>query len=341
MPVKSSSYKRESLRTLVETDPLSPQVTYADRIMLIGSCFTEHIGSRLKMMKFAINLNPFGIVYNPLSIADQLQYLLNPAGFIRDDLVFHQDLWHSWIHHSRFSHPDAELLIKSINEQTLASSKFLEQTGLLVLTFGTPETYYLKSNDRMVSNCHQLPADRFYSRKPNPQELADIWIPLIDVLMSRNRNLHICLTISPVRYFKDGPTGNQMSKSILFLFIGLLMKTYPDLYYFPSYEIFMDDLRDYRFYDTDMMHPGPAGVEYIWNRFVRACIDKGIYPLMDEVESAVKAAHHRPGGYLTDVHRRFIAQQIDRISALQLRNPFLDFTEELEILRGQLRLDQT
>ena len=338
--IKSSSYKRENLRTLVETDPMNPQITYADRIMLIGSCFTEHIGNRLKMLKFAVNLNPFGIVYNPLSIADQLQYLLNPAGFSRDDLVFHQDLWHSWKHHSRFSNPDADLLIKSINEQVLASSEFLEQSGLLILTFGTSNAYFLKTNNRLVSNCHQLPANQFYSRQPDPQELADQWIPLIESLMLKNQNLRICLTISPVRYFKDGPTGNQMSKATLFLFIGILMKTYPDLFYFPSYEIFMDDLRDYRFYDNDMMHPGPAGVEYVWNRFMRACIDPGVYPLMDEVESAVKGAQHRPGGFITETHRRFVAQQIDRISALQLRNPFLDFTEEFEILRGQKGLDQ-
>ncbi len=341
MPGKSASYKRGNLRTLVEVDSMNPQVTYADRIMLVGSCFTEHIGNRLKMLKFATSLNPFGIVYNPLSIAGQLQYLLNPVGFSLDDLVFHQDLWHSWIHHSRFSHPDAGHLIESINEQALVSSKFLEQTGLLILTFGTPDAYYLKTNNRLVSNCHKLSADQFYSRKPDPQELADLWIPLIDALMSRNPNLRICLTISPVRYFKDGPTGNQMSKSILFLFIGILMRIYPDLYYFPSYEIFMDDLRDYRFYDSDMMHPGPAGVEYVWTRFVEACIDPSVYLLMDEVGSAVKAAHHSPAGYLTDAHRRFVAQQMDRISALQLRNPFLDFTEELMILRGQLRSDQS
>ena len=340
MAIKSSSYNRENLRTIVEMDHLSPQVTYADRIMLIGSCFTEHIGNRLKMLKFTVDLNPFGIVYNPLSMAGQLQHLLDPAGFNQDDLVFHEDLWHSWFHHSRFSHPDAGLLIQSINKQALASSAYLERTGLLILTFGTPEAYYLKTDDRLVSNCHKIPADRFYSRKPDPQELADRWIPIMESLKRRNPGLRICLTISPVRYFKDGPTGNQMSKSTLFLFIGILMKTYPDLYYFPAYEIFMDDLRDYRFYDTDMMHPGPAGVEYVWDRFVRACIDPADYPLMDEVASAVKGANHRLGGFLTDARRQFIAQQTSRILALQARHPFLDFTDEMERLQGQLQSDQ-
>jgi hypothetical protein len=340
MPERGSSYRREELRTIVVTEPMIPRFTYADRIMLMGSCFTEHIGSRLKSLKFRINLNPFGIVYNPLSIAGQLKYLLNPVGFSQDDLIFHQGLWHSWIHHSRFSNPDANELIFSINEQTLTSSGFLEQAGLLILTFGTADAFFLKSNDRLVSNCHQLPPEQFYSRQPDPQELADIWIPLIHSLKVRNPNLRICLTISPVRYFKDGPTGNQMSKSILFLFAGLLTKAYPDIYYFPSYEIFMDDLRDYRFYDSDMMHPGPAGVEYVWNRFVQACVDPGAYPLMDEVGSIVKGLLHRPGKYRTDAQKLFIAQHMERIYALQVRNPFLDFSEEIDALQSRNGSDQ-
>jgi hypothetical protein len=340
MPERSSSYKREELRTIVVTEPMVPRVTYTDRIMLMGSCFTEHIGTRLKTLKFKTNLNPFGIVYNTLSIADQLQYLLDPVGFSKDDLVFHQGLWHSWVHHSRFSNPDPDGLITSINEEILASSKFLEQAVLLILTFGTSDVYHLKSNDRLVSNCHQLPSNLFYTRQPDPQELADNWIPLIHSLKDRNPNLRICLTVSPVRYFKDGPTGNQLSKSILFLLVRLLMKTYPDLYYFPSYEIFMDDLRDYRFYDTDMMHPGQAGLEYVWNRFVNACIDPGAYPLIEEVESIVKGVLHRPGRYFTEAHKTFVIRQMDRIHALELRNSFLDFTEEKEVLQKQTRLDQ-
>jgi hypothetical protein len=336
MPAKSSSYKRENLRTIVEPVPLSPRITYADRIMLLGSCFTEHIGNRLKMLKFNVNLNPFGIVYNPLSLADQLEHLLNPAGFTPDDLVFHGDLWHSWMHHSRFSHPDAGHLIGSISKDELSASQFLEQARLLILTFGTPEAFYLKSSNRLVSNCHKLPSDWFYSRKPEPQELADRWIPLIESIRNQNQNLRICLTISPVRYFKDGPTGNQISKSILFLFTEIVMRAIPDLCYFPSYEIFMDDLRDYRFYDTDLMHPGPAGIDYVWNRFAGAYIDSGVYPLMNEVESVVKAALHRPGNFTTDAHRRFITNQVTRMSELQAKHPFLDFAGELDLLTGGL-----
>jgi hypothetical protein len=319
---------------------MSRRITYADRILLMGSCFTEHIGNRLKVLKFDIDLNPFGIVYNPLSLADQILYLLNPIGFNRSDLVFHEDLWHSWKHHSRFSRPDADELLELINQQAFVSSKFLETTGLMILTFGTADAYYLKSNNCVVSNCHKLPASHFYTRQADPHELAAKWIPILHSLKARNPDMRICLTVSPVRYIKDGPAGNQMSKSILFLLIGLLMRAYEDIYYFPSYEIFMDDLRDYRFYDTDLVHPGPAGVEYVWNRFAGACIDPLVYPLMDEVESVVKGSLHRPGGYYSESHQRFILQQMDNISALQRRYAFLNFSEEIEKLQGQLRLYQ-
>lgn len=341
MPDKSSSYKREGLRTVVETVPLDPRLTYADPIMLMGSCFTEHIGNRLISRKFNVCLNPFGIVYNPLSIAAQIRYLLEPAGFYRSDLVFQDDLWHSWMHHSRFSHPDAGFMLGSINEQALAASRFLEQARMLILTFGTTEAYYLKSNNLLVSNCHKLPAGEFYSRKPDPGELADQWIPLLDLVRRKNPDLRICLTISPVRYFKDGPTGNQMSKSVLFLFVRQLMSACPDISYFPSYEIFMDDLRDYRFYDTDMMHPGSAGIDYVWNRFTEACIDPAVYPVMEEVESLVKAVSHQSAGFRTEAHKRFVLQQIDRIESIMHRNPGLDFRDELDVLRDRLGSDQS
>jgi len=341
MATKSSSFKRENLRTVVEVEPLNRQITYADRIMLLGSCFTEHIGNRLLALKFNALVNPFGIVYNPLSIADQLNCLLHPREFTRDDLVFHEDLWHSWSHHSRFSNPDADSLLKKINEQVIRGSEFLEHTGLMILTFGTSEAWYLKSGDRLVSNCHKWPADRFYTRKPNPGELVDRWVPIINSLVERNPDLRICLTISPVRYLKDGPLGNQLSKSTLFLFIGRLLEMFPNLYYFPSYEIFMDDLRDYRFYDIDLAHPGISGVDYVWGKFVKACMDPEIFALMDEVESAAKAAHHRPPVHVTAAHRRFVDQQVERLSALVSRNPFLDFSEEIKLLQSQAESDQS
>jgi hypothetical protein len=340
MTARSSSYKREGLRTIVEMSPMTPRITYDDRIMLMGSCFTEHIGNRLKSKKFAVYLNPFGIVYNPLSMAGQIQYLLKPTGFSSKALVFHDDLWHSWMHHSRFSHPDDKILLQTIRDQALASAGFLEKTKFLILTFGTAEAYFLKSNDLLVANCHKLPAGNFYSRIPDPAELAGHWIPLLGQLWQRNPGLRICLTVSPVRYFKDGPVSNQLSKSVLFLFIEKLIRTYPEIYYFPSYEIFMDDLRDYRFYDTDMMHPGPSGIDYVWDRFAGACIDPGVYPLMDEIESVVRAAGHRPSGHRTDAHARFVLQQTERIRSLQRFYPFLDFSEELEMLGSQAASDQ-
>jgi hypothetical protein len=341
MPAKSSSFKRENLRTVVEVDPMSPPVTYSDRIMLIGSCFTEHIGTRLNWLKFSVDLNPFGIVYNPLSIADQLERLIHPVAFTKDELGFQEDLWHSWMHHSRFSNPDPDQLIRTINDQLMESSAYLKNTDLLILTFGTTECFYLKKNNQLVSNCHKAPASQFFTRKPDFHELAGIWVPLIEALKRNNPAMRICFTISPVRYFKDGPIGNQYSKSSLFLFIVMLMKSFSDLYYFPSYEIFMDDLRDYRFYDSDMIHPGPAGIEYVWNKFRLACIDPVAYSLMEEVDSIMRSTTHRPGTFLTPAHRSFIARQMERMLTLQQKYPFLNFVGEQQMLEEQLRSQES
>jgi len=340
MPEKLSSFKRENLRTLVNPGKLNHPVSYQDPLILMGSCFTEHIGNHLLDLKFQANLNPFGIVYNPLAILEQLARLVNPTPFNCDDLVFNHGLWHSWLHHSRFSHPDANSLLDSLNKKLLETSAYLKHSRLLILTFGTAHTYFLKADHRVVANCHQMPADLFYSRLTEPEELTERWISLLNTLSSDNPQLCICLTVSPVRYFKEGPLGNQMSKSALFLFMGKLIKAFPDLFYFPSYEIFMDDLRDYRFYDTDLIHPGAAGVAYVWDRFVEACIDPRSFPLMSEVASISKAVSHRPGKFLTEEHRQFVGQQIDRIKELQCRNPFLNFSKELLILKEQLTSDQ-
>jgi hypothetical protein len=330
MPKQTSSFKRDELRTLVLPAPPGQRIGYSDGILLMGSCFTEHIGNRLKSMKFKTCLNPFGIVYNPLSMAAQLEYLLNPSGFRREDLILSDGLWHSWMHHGRFSSADPDAAIRMMEEEAASAAALFGNARMLLLTFGTAEAWFLHEGDRLVSNCHRVPAGRFYTRRPDPEELASLWLPLIGSLLKSNRNLQIGLTISPVRYFKDGPTASQLSKSTLFLFIEMLMKAFPDLWYFPAYEIFMDDLRDYRFYDTDMVHPGSQGIEYVWNRFSGACIDPAALPVMAEVDSVMKAASHRPQGPVTEAQRRFNEQLVLRMKTLMDKYPVLDFSVEME-----------
>ncbi len=335
MPEKSSSFKRGELRTQVVPAPPGRKVAYNEGIMLMGSCFTEHIGIRLKNLKFNTCLNPFGIVYNPLSMARQLSYLINPSGFGNDDLFQHEGLWHSWMHHGRFSSPDPATILRAMASEAAEGSRMLAKSGLLLLTFGTAEAWFLNESGKLVSNCHKVPADRFYTRRAGPEELADAWIPVLQSLFQLNPSIQIGLTISPVRYFREGPTANQLSKSVLFLFIENLMSTFPGIWYFPAYEIFMDDLRDYRFYDTDMVHPGDSGIEYVWNRFATAILDKAALDLMPEVESVMKAAAHRPGIHRTDGQVVFEQALAERMKALSTRYPFLDFAEELEALSSR------
>lgn len=333
---KETRFRRDQLRTLVESDPWEPSVRYGDKILLMGSCFTEHIGNRLQEVKFQADLNPFGIVYNPVSMAEQLGLLMNPGQLDERDAVYHNGLWHSWLHHGSFSRPTFAELKEETGRRTTSSSRFLQEAGWLFLTFGTPEVFRLEPEGIAVSNCHKVPANRFRSSKPGPDELASAWIPLLERLFSYNPGLRIALTVSPVRYFKDGPSGNQLGKSILFLFIRKLMDRFPEILYFPAYELFMDDLRDYRFYDTDLVHPGPAGIEYVWEFFCRTCISDDARNLMTEVESVVRAVRHRPGSYPTGQRREFLNDLSARIGRLSALHPGLGFSGELEQIRLEL-----
>jgi hypothetical protein len=273
-------------------------------------------------------------------MARQLEILLNGQLFQNEDLVFHEGLWHSWLHHSRFSGTDPGQVLRTINGEVSAAAEFLRKAQMLVLTFGTAGVYQLVADNRIVSNCHKLPASLFYTSRPGPEELADRWIPLIQSLHAENPDLRICLTVSPVRYLKEGPLGNQLSKSTLFLLIDRLLREFPFVRYFPSYELFMDDLRDYRFYDDDLMHPGSQGVAYIWEKFSTACMDPASRKTAEEIESVLRSLNHRPSGHLTGEHGRFLEQLKLQLENLQKRFPGIDFTPELQRLGSLAASDQ-
>jgi hypothetical protein len=335
MKAHSSIFRRDPLRTTIEVTPVTNPLRYGRKIMLMGSCFTEHIGNRLRSLKYDVSLNPFGIVYNPLSMAAQLQRVLAGTHLDDGDLVLHQGLWHSWMHHGHFSDTERDRLIDRAGKGLLEASAFLKEAGMLILTFGTPVAWYLRSDGRLVSNCHQVPSVQFYERRSSPEELLEAWKPVIRLLRDITPDLLIGLTISPVRYFKEGPEGNQLSKAVLILFVNQLREAFPDIFYFPAYEIFMDDLRDYRFYDIDMMHPGPAGIDYVWDRFAEACLDPSESALRREVESVSRAVNHRPRSTGTGEYAKFAGDLLERMERLQREHRFLDFSAEREILSAR------
>lgn len=282
------------LRTEIVIPVPDFQISHHDKILMIGSCFVENISTRMVDSGFTVDINPFGILYNPQSLDKGLSDLLRDKKYAENDLFQHQGIYHSFSHHSRFSDIDPDIALKQINGRIAFSSAFLQQATVLVVTFGTAFVYTLKSSGEVVSNCHKLSDKLFDHRRLNISEIVDDWSELIVEMRNKNPHLKIVFTVSPIRHWKDGAHENQLSKSTLLLAIDELIKKNKESYYFPSYEILMDDLRDYRFYAEDMVHPSSQAIDYIWEKFSQTYFDKKTLNLIREWESIRQALNHRP-----------------------------------------------
>ncbi|MCD7933040.1 MAG: GSCFA domain-containing protein [Tannerellaceae bacterium] len=324
-------------RTIISIPKVVYPVSHRDKTMLLGSCFVENIGKRLQENKFPVDLNPFGIIYNPASVATSLMRLLNPEPFTPEDLFEWEGLYHSFMHHSRFSGTDGENVLTDINRRLYHSSSFLADASCLVITFGTAWVYHLKSTGQIVSNCHKLPDKFFHRTCLTKEEIVEQWQSLLQELWNRNSSLRILFTVSPVRHWKDGAHGNQLSKATLLLAIDELCRLFPDrLFYFPSYEILLDELRDYRFYATDMLHPSEPAIEYIWQRFAEFCFTTETQYLLKEWEVIRKALSHKPVRPDSDAYHTFITQTLLKIEQLQEKFPYFYVAQEKEILLSKL-----
>jgi hypothetical protein len=270
------------------------QISHSDKILLMGSCFVSTISAKMLESGFTINVNPFGIVYNPASLANGLADLINNKTYAEEHLFLYQGVYHSFSHHSHFSGTTVEMVLEKINASISHSSGFLRQANLLIITFGTANTYRLVSSGEVVSNCHKLPAKSFIEERLTIPQITGRWNRLIKELQALNPDLKILFTVSPIRHWKDGANANQLNKATLLLAINELIKTNPQCYYFPSYEILLDDLRDYRFYAADLIHPNAQAIDYIWEKFSEAYFDKKTMEVNKEQEKKQKALHHRP-----------------------------------------------
>ena len=265
-------------RTATEFAPLRYRLRHDARLLVMGSCFAEHMGTRLQQMKWRAVVNPFGVLYNPLSIAEALGRLIDAHRYGEDELAeFPDGGWNTWLHHSRYSHPDRREALDAINNSMEAAAGMLAQADWLVLTLGTAWVYRLKEDGRVVGNCHKVPEREFVRQRLSVDEIVETYVGLLDRLWSVNPGARVLLTVSPVRHLKDGLHGNQLSKATLLLGIEEFLAGCPvDLSmnprypaeYFPSYEIVMDELRDYRFYAEDMCHPSQQTVSHIMERFL-------------------------------------------------------------------------
>jgi hypothetical protein len=281
-------------RTEVAAVPADFKIRYSDKIVMLGSCFVENISSKFSGAGFQVNVNPFGIVYNPMSLSINLNRLLDNKEFTADDLFRDKDVYHSFSHHGRFSGNDPELVLGGINSSLTDSAAFLRESDWLILTFGTAFVYRLQSTGEVVSNCHKVPANQFTYKRLTVEEIVTEWTNLVSRLKATVPGIKILLTVSPIRHWKDGIHENQLSKSILLLAVDELIKRFPDCYYFPSYETLLDDLRDYRFYAEDMLHPSLKAIDYIWEKFSETYFDKETTAKMREYEQIRQALNHVP-----------------------------------------------
>ena len=311
----------------------STTIRHFDKLLLIGSCFTENIGTKLRQHKFSVLENPNGILFNPISIASSVHSYISNQPTKEGELFFQNECWNSWDHHSRFSHPDKSICIKEINDSTLAASDFIVSADWIFITVGSAFVYELE-NKQVVANCHKVPTDKFQKKCLSVAQVIEAFENMLDELSTVNPSAKIIFTVSPVRHLREGFVENNRSKAALIQAVHHLADTRENVFYFPAYELVIDDLRDYRFYAEDMVHPNYAATNYVWEKFVPACIDESTQILMKEINLINAARSHKPFHPGSDLHKKFLHNHYQKLVELGTRYPYIDFEEELAYFRS-------
>lgn len=318
------------LTTRVEIKNPGFGITHSDTLLFMGSCFSHETGSLFTEARFDTVVNPFGVVYNPMSLHTGLERLLHCRPYTPADIFRYGALYHSFEHHSSFSGTDPDKVLQNMNSSLHYASGKLHRASFLFITFGTAWIYEEKTTGKTVSNCHKLPASRFNRRKVSSEEAAGAWLPLLDELFTANPGIKVILTVSPVRHLRDGAHENSLSKSELLLLCDKIQKAFPArTYYFPSYEILLDELRDYRFYAEDMAHPSRQAVEYVWERLSETFFTPSTRQFIAEWKRLSRGLEHRPLTPDREGYEKFLDNLADSFTRLAEKYPFLDVTPQL------------
>ncbi len=312
------------LRTIVDIPSLATRISHAAEGVLLGSCFAQNMAVRFRDEKFPVAANPFGILYNPASIAAALDMLAAGRTFSETDLHHHDGLWHSFSHHGSFSSPDPREALVEMNRAAARGSAALAVAGYAVITLGTAWIY--ERRGEVVANCHKLPGSEFTRRRMDVEEIVCV---LGRAIAESLKGKGVILTVSPVRHIKDGLAENSRSKAILIEAAHRMADALPGVEYFPSYEIVCDELRDYRFYTPDMLHPSEQAADYIWQRFREAAMDPGVRELGDRLRAVTLAAAHRPLHPGTEQYEKFRRSMSARAHELQNAHPEVDLGDEI------------
>ena len=318
----------ENFRTEFEIEPLPQKIPYPGKILAIGSCFAENLSNKLSYYKFHQLLNPTGIIFNPLSCAETLEFALDLKDWNNGRLYQQENLWVSLSHHGSFSHTDKSQVEQNIHACLKNGKAFAKNMQTLVITWGTAWVYRWKETGEIVANCHKIPSNHFSKELLSIESIVDRYENLFSHLHSSHPDCRVILTVSPIRHWKDGVIQNQESKATLRLAIRELQQRFPNLYYFPSYELMMDDLRDYRFYDADMLHPNSTALTYIWERFKQACIDPNTYQLMTRIGKIQQAVIHKPLQPNGANYKNHVKRTLNLMEALEKEEVWLNFEAE-------------
>ena len=307
--------------------PFDIKINHQQNLLLIGSCFTEQIGSKLTNHKFSVLDNPNGILFNPVSITKSISSYIDNKQYSEADLFYQNECWNSWEHHSRFSKPDLQKCLAGINESQSKANAFLKKADWLLITLGSAFIYELE-NKEVVANCHKVPTDKFAKRLLPVEEVFAGLQQMIEKTQIFNPDIKIIFTVSPVRHLRDGFVENNRSKATLIQAVHQLIEKNTDCFYFPAYELIIDDLRDYRFFAEDMVHPNYAATNYVWEKFVATCIDEPSQQLMKEIAVIVAAKNHKPFNPTSEQHKKFLQTNLQKVKKLQEQFPYILFEEE-------------
>lgn len=301
------------------------QIDYNSKLLLVGSCFSENIGNKLNYFKFQTTQNPFGILFHPKAIETFITNTINEKVFSEKDLVFQNERWHCFDAHSSVSSSDKNEILESLNSAIVSTYKKLKETSHIIITVGTAWIYRFIETDTIVANCHKIPQKKFLKELLTVDEITESLDAIIVLLKSIHKDINIIFTVSPVRHLKDGFVENMQSKAHLIAGIHATINAQKNIHYFPSYELMMDELRDYRFYAEDMIHPNTTAINYIWKKFADSWFSDEISSTLQEIDTIQKGILHRPFHKNSGKHQQFLKNLALKKEKMKSVYPFMEF----------------
>ena len=319
--------------TTIKIESFHEKISHSQRIFSIGSCFAENMAQHLRRAKFHITSSPTGILFNPESIAECLELLADGGSICEQQLQHANDLWFSYNFHSSFSSSDKEQALNSMQQALKNGATTLNDADVVIVTFGSAWVYRHKESGKVVANCHKQPQSTFNRELLTAEQIVGHWSNLLN---STLKDKQIIFTVSPIRHLSDGLEQNSLSKATLRVAIAELVAKFNNARYFPSFEIMNDELRDYRFYAEDMIHPSQVAIEYIWRRFSEVAISQESLSLMERIAKITQASEHRPFNPKSEAYRNFCLKQLEEIEKIGVTHPTIDFSEEKNIFIAHL-----